>query len=60
MLGDATLFMRADQTEAAWEILTPILEVWDTIRPTDFPNYRRAPGVRRPPKASWPRTAAVG
>jgi glucose-6-phosphate 1-dehydrogenase len=39
MLGDATLFMRADQTEAAWSILTPILEVWDTIQPTDFPNY---------------------
>jgi len=39
MLGDATLFMRADQTEAAWSILTPILEVWDTIPPTDFPNY---------------------
>ena len=40
MLGDATLFMRADQTEAAWEILSPILEVWDGTRPTDFPNYQ--------------------
>jgi glucose-6-phosphate 1-dehydrogenase len=39
MLGDATLFMRADQTEAAWSILMPILQVWDTIKPTDFPNY---------------------
>ena len=39
MLGDATLFMRADQTEAAWSILTPILKVWDSIKPTDFPNY---------------------
>ncbi|MGA9755947.1 MAG: glucose-6-phosphate dehydrogenase, partial [Desulfobaccales bacterium] len=39
MLGDATLFMRADQTEAAWSILSPILEAWDTIKPTDFPNY---------------------
>jgi glucose-6-phosphate 1-dehydrogenase len=39
MLGDATLFMRADQTEAAWSILTPVLEVWDTVQPTDFPNY---------------------
>jgi glucose-6-phosphate 1-dehydrogenase len=39
MRGDATLFMRADQTEAAWAILSPILEVWDTIKPTDFPNY---------------------
>jgi len=39
MLGDATLFMRADQTEVAWFILAPILESWDTIKPTDFPNY---------------------
>jgi glucose-6-phosphate 1-dehydrogenase len=39
MRGDATLFMRADQTEAAWSILAPVLEVWDTIKPTDFPNY---------------------
>jgi glucose-6-phosphate 1-dehydrogenase len=39
MRGDATLFMRADQTEAAWSILAPILEVWEAIKPTDFPNY---------------------
>ena len=39
MLGDATLFMRADQTEAAWSILTPVLEAWSAIRPTDFPDY---------------------
>ncbi|MCL4502261.1 MAG: glucose-6-phosphate dehydrogenase [Deltaproteobacteria bacterium] len=40
MLGDATLFMRADQTEAAWEIITPILESWENVRPMDFPNYQ--------------------
>ncbi len=40
MWGDATLFMRADQTEAAWKIITPILDVWDSIKPTDFPNYQ--------------------
>ena len=40
MLGDATLFMRADQAEAAWSVIAPILEVWDTIKPTDFPNYQ--------------------
>jgi len=39
MLGDATLFMRADQTEAAWSLLMPILQVWEAVRPTDFPNY---------------------
>jgi glucose-6-phosphate 1-dehydrogenase len=40
MRGDATLFMRADQVEAAWRVLTPILETWETINPTDFPNYQ--------------------
>ena len=39
MLGDATLFMRADQTEAAWKILSPILNTWESIRPMDFPDY---------------------
>ena len=38
--GDATLFMRADQTEAAWSLITPILEAWEAVEPTDFPNYR--------------------
>lgn len=39
MLGDATLFMRADQVEAAWSILMPIIEVWEESVPHDFPNY---------------------
>jgi glucose-6-phosphate 1-dehydrogenase len=39
MEGDATLFMRADQVEAAWKVVMPILEVWQERRPTDFPNY---------------------
>jgi glucose-6-phosphate 1-dehydrogenase len=39
MLGDFTQFMRADQLETAWSILTPILEVWESVEPTDFPNY---------------------
>lgn len=26
--GDATLFMRADQVEAAWKVVMPILEAW--------------------------------
>ena len=39
MEGDATLFMRDDQVEAAWEIVMPILDVWNTRKPMDFPNY---------------------
>ena len=44
MWGDATLFMRADQSEAAWSVIAPILEVWGSIKSTDFPNY---------PAGSW-------
>ena len=28
MLGDATLFARRDEVEAAWTLITPILEAW--------------------------------
>ena len=39
MLGDATLFMRADQVEAAWAAIMPILEVWESRPSLEFPNY---------------------
>lgn len=39
MKNDATLFIRADQVEAAWHLLMPILEVWSEAPPSDFPNY---------------------
>lgn len=39
LLGDATLFMRADQVEAAWKILMPVINAWEAAPPTDFPNY---------------------
>jgi glucose-6-phosphate 1-dehydrogenase len=39
MLGDATLFMRADQVEAAWSVVDPILKSWEALPPPDFPNY---------------------
>jgi len=39
MEGDATLFMRADQVEAAWKVVMPIIEVWQERKPVDFPNY---------------------
>jgi len=39
ILGDPTLFMRADQVEAAWQLLQPILEAWDENPAPDFPNY---------------------
>ena len=39
MLGDASLFTRADEVEAAWAIATPIVESWVDGPPPDFPNY---------------------
>jgi glucose-6-phosphate 1-dehydrogenase len=39
MTGDTTLYHRADTVEAAWRIATPILDVWGSIPPRDFPNY---------------------
>lgn len=49
MRGDATLFMRADQVEAAWEILMPILEKWEANPSVYFPNY--AAGTKGPEEA---------
>ncbi len=37
--GDATLFTRADELEAAWEFITPILEAWQNPPAPAFPNY---------------------
>jgi glucose-6-phosphate 1-dehydrogenase len=47
--GNPTLFMRADQVEAAWKVIRPIMEVWETKPPVDFPNY--APGSWGPEDA---------
>jgi glucose-6-phosphate 1-dehydrogenase len=39
MIGDATLFQRADNVELGWSVVTPILEAWATTSPENFPNY---------------------
>ena len=49
MQGDATLFMRADQVEAAWEILTPVIDTWNANPSVNFPNY--AAGMQGPEDA---------
>ncbi|MCS7264714.1 MAG: glucose-6-phosphate dehydrogenase [Armatimonadetes bacterium] len=40
MRGDQTLFMRADEVETAWRIVTPILFRWQNSLEPKFPNYR--------------------
>jgi glucose-6-phosphate 1-dehydrogenase len=39
MIGDATLFQRADMVEAGWSVVDPILDVWTALPPRKFPNY---------------------
>jgi glucose-6-phosphate 1-dehydrogenase len=39
MIGDATLFQRADMVEAGWNVVDPILDVWTALPPRRFPNY---------------------
>jgi glucose-6-phosphate 1-dehydrogenase len=39
MIGDATLFQRADNIEAGWRAVQPILDAWANNPPTNFPNY---------------------
>lgn len=39
MRGDATLFTRWDAVQRAWEIVNPVLELWQSIKDRSFPNY---------------------
>src|SRR4029079_12287238 len=36
MLGEATLFTRSDEVEAAWAVVDPMLDFWATHRPAPF------------------------
>lgn len=40
MMGDSTLFARADEVEQSWKIFTPILKFWEQKAPDNFPNYK--------------------
>ena len=40
ILGDSTLYARADMTERGWEIVMPILNEWASTKDqVNFPNY---------------------
>ena len=39
LLGDASLFTRADEVEEAWGIVTPIIDAWLDEPAPDFPDY---------------------
>ncbi|HUB23933.1 MAG TPA: glucose-6-phosphate dehydrogenase [Tepidisphaeraceae bacterium] len=48
MIGDQTLFIRADETEAAWQVIDPIEQHWakSALRPQEY-----APGSWGPQKS---------
>jgi glucose-6-phosphate 1-dehydrogenase len=39
LLGDASLFTRADEVEEAWRVASPIIDAWASMPPPEFPNY---------------------
>jgi glucose-6-phosphate 1-dehydrogenase len=39
MIGDQTLFNRADMIEETWRVVQPVLDAWAAEPPRHFPNY---------------------
>ena len=39
MIGDATLFQRADNVEYGWQAIQPFLDAWAETPPEGLPNY---------------------
>ena len=49
LIGDASLFARADEVELAWGIIDPILQTWETAKQPDLLIYE--PGLWGPLEA---------
>ena len=49
LTGDATLFQRADQVEAAWRVVQPVIDAWTGTKKPGFPDY--AAGTAGPDEA---------
>jgi len=39
MLGEATLFTRSDEVEAAWRVIDPLIRYWETNPPDQMATY---------------------
>jgi glucose-6-phosphate 1-dehydrogenase len=50
MLGDQTLFQRADMVEVGWSVIQPVLDLWRAVPRKVFPNY--SAGSWGPPEAT--------
>jgi glucose-6-phosphate 1-dehydrogenase len=49
IVGDSTLFIRGDETEASWKLITPILDSWESLGNQGMAQY--AAGSWGPPEA---------
>ena len=60
MIGDATLFQRADKIEAGWRVVQPVLDAWaQRSRPGLCRSIRPAVGTGRSRRAAGPRRPAL-
>ena len=39
MIGEATLFTRSDEVEAAWRVVDPLIQYWEAHPPRRMPTY---------------------
>ncbi len=39
MIGEATLFTRSDEVEAAWRVVDPLIKYWESHKPRRMPTY---------------------
>jgi glucose-6-phosphate 1-dehydrogenase len=39
MIGDSTLFIRGDETEASWKLISPLHEYWDSVGRRGMESY---------------------
>jgi hypothetical protein len=60
MNGDPTLFQRADNIEAGWRVVQPVLDAWGEERATELPVYPAGSSGPRRPTRFWSATIDIG
>jgi glucose-6-phosphate 1-dehydrogenase len=60
MIGEATLFTRSDEVDAAWRVVDPLIKYWESHKPRRMPTYaagswgpREADELIEQHKAEW-------
>jgi glucose-6-phosphate 1-dehydrogenase len=60
MIGEATLFTRSDEVDAAWRVVDPLIKYWESHKPRRMPTYaagswgpREADELIEEHKAEW-------